>query len=338
MNSHTVLRGLFLAGILLPALPSLSQSSAPPPPSTPQPPPPALNGILFAASANSHEKDESGKPVLPHIEPVARVVNGKILDCPTVKGDGSPTPAFVARLNALYKPGNTLPLWSGGAPVATMETASSCMVLDVSQLMGCVRYRDLPKAIDTPNFRGTAWTGTQPDPIHQPLRVPATPEEKRTFLVAAAATYEGNGVRATPAQIHLKALQHIRLSDTIEALAGSMRIQHPTSKPGTYQSVWMFLVIVLPTAERPSSQPLLAHLYKNRAYLEFDQRAPKPGQEIPEESTADEEFLVDSFPLFPGEPDLIITTHQFYEDTGYSVYRWQNGTYRVANTGCGWGA
>ena len=83
--------------------------------------------------------------------------------------------------------------------------------------------------------------------------------------------------------------------------------------------------------------PVLSHFHKATISLEDTTNPPKPGEVLDEENGADKEVYVDNFPLFPGEPDAIITEHTYYESWAYSVYRRIGTNYQLLYTGCGGG-
>jgi hypothetical protein len=82
---------------------------------------------------------------------------------------------------------------------------------------------------------------------------------------------------------------------------------------------------------------VLEHYHRTIASLWPDDSLPKAGTLVDEEAQADREHFADNVPLFSSEPDAIVTEHTYYEDWGYSIYRFVGGSYRLIYTGCGGG-
>ena len=82
---------------------------------------------------------------------------------------------------------------------------------------------------------------------------------------------------------------------------------------------------------------MLNHYRRSTITLEDTTKLPNAGEVIDEEENVDKEVFVDNFPLFPGEPDAIITEQTYYESWAYSVYRRVGAKYQLIYTGCGGG-
>jgi len=63
---------------------------------------------------------------------------------------------------------------------------------------------------------------------------------------------------------------------------------------------------------------VLNHYRRSTITLEDTTKLPNAGEVIDEEENVDKEVFVDNFPLFPGEPDAIITEQTYYESWAYS--------------------
>ncbi len=83
--------------------------------------------------------------------------------------------------------------------------------------------------------------------------------------------------------------------------------------------------------------PVLDHFHRVTIPVESITNPPKPGEVLSEEGYGDKEIFIDNFPLFPDEPDAIITEHSYYESWAYSVYRRVGPNYQLIYTGCGGG-
>ena len=84
-------------------------------------------------------------------------------------------------------------------------------------------------------------------------------------------------------------------------------------------------------------KPVLDSYRRATAYIDDQDHKPKIGEVVSEEAQIDDEQFVDSIPLFPNEPDIVISRHSYYEDWNYSIYRWNGTAYKQIYTGCGGG-
>ena len=84
-------------------------------------------------------------------------------------------------------------------------------------------------------------------------------------------------------------------------------------------------------------QIVLTHFHRTTVHLENAAQKPGHGEILDEEEYLDKEELIDTFPLFGGEPDAIITEHTFYESWAFSIYRYVGSEYKLVYTGCGGG-
>ena len=162
----------------------------------------------------------------------------------------------------------------------------------------------------------------------------ANPQERALFLQSAIAAFAELHIHAASQRIRINDIWKTQLRAEGKALAASALLQLPASKPRTYHSYRLFMVI-----EENDRQytPVLTHLHKTTITLDGADNAPKTGEELDEENDTDKEVFFDNFPLFAGEPDVIITRHTYYEDWNYSVYRRQGKNYQLIYTGCGGG-
>ena len=297
--------------------------------------------ILFVASAPGAEKDESGKPALASLDPVAFLVGGEIRDCATFHpnpGEENVPKLTIQTLNRAYAAGQRYALWWGGAPWGEAEAVHSCIDGadgDYLDFAGCFRlHPDATQHAASIDFKGTVWTGKAAIATHPAQRTKANSEERAIFLQAASAAFLAHHVRIAPPSIHSGVIWKTQLQPGRSALAGSTLVQLASTKPKTYFSYRMFLVL-----EENSGiyLPVLNHFRKVTIPLEDITTSPRPGEVLDEENGADKEVYVDNFPLLPGEPDAIITEHTYYESWAYSVYRRIGTNYRLLYTGCGGG-
>jgi hypothetical protein len=294
--------------------------------------------ILFAADAPPTEKDEHGKPALASLEPIAFLVGDKFRDCsasgPADAEDGV-SKAVLNQLNRAYTPGRRYPLWWRGALWGEAEAVHSCMDQGLD-LTGCFRLHPQAPGSGIPkDLHSTVLTGNQPAPDHPALRSKASPEERTIFLQSASAAYAEHDIRATPAHIRTDDVWKTQLRADHVSLAGNTLAQISSGKPLTYNSYRIFLV---PEEDDGRYVPVLASFRKVRFYLDQGGEPPKPGEELDEGNGTDKEVFFDNFPLFPGEPDAIITRHTYYEDWNFSIYRRSGSSYQLVYTGCGGGA
>jgi hypothetical protein len=297
--------------------------------------------ILFVASAPGTEKDESGKPALASLDPVAFFVGSEIRGCATAHpapGEDYVPKATIQTLNRAYTAGRRYPLWWGGAPWGEAEAVNSCIDGsdgDYLDLVGCFRlHPDSANHAAPADFKGTVWTGKAAGASHTALRVKANSEERAILLRAASAVYAAHHVRVAPASIHAGIVWKVQLQTRHTALAGSSLVQLASAKPKTFYSYRIFLVI---EESNGSYAPVLTHFHRATIPLESIADLPKPGEVLDEENDADKEVFLDNFPLFPSETDAITSEHTYYESWSYSIYR-RNGTnYQLIYTGCGGG-
>jgi len=173
-----------------------------------------------------------------------------------------------------------------------------------------------------------------PAASHPPLHTKASPQERALFIQSAVASYAERHIHASPQRIRVDEIWKIQLSVDDTALTGSALFQLPASKPRTYHSYRLFMVV-----EEKDGQyyPILTHFHKTIITLDGADNTPKPGEELDEENETDKEVFFDNFPLYANEPDVIITRHTYYEDWNYSIYRRQGKEYQLIYTGCGGG-
>jgi hypothetical protein len=294
--------------------------------------------ILFVASAPGTEKDESGKPALATLDPVAFLVGGKLRDCATAHpapGEDNVPKLTPQTLNRAYAAGRRYPLWWGGAPWGEAEAVLSCIDEDYMDLVGCFRLHPDNAHHAAPNdFKGTVWTGKPVNASHQAPRTKANSEERTIFLQAASGAFAAHHVLIAPSSIHSGIIWKTQLQTGHAALAGSALVQLAPTKPKTYYSYRIFLVV---EEDKDTYLPVLNHFHKTTIPLESITDLPKPGEVLDEEGYGDKEVFIDNFPLFPGEPDAIITEHTYYESWAYSVYRRVGVNYQLIYTGCGGG-
>lgn len=206
---------------------------------------------------------------------------------------------------------------------------------DYLDFSGCFRLHPDNSHHAAPNdFKGTVLTGTAPTPTHPMLRSKANSEERTIFLKAASAAYAARHVPIAPSSIHSGIVWKTELQAGHTALAGSALVQLAAAKPKTYYSYRILLVV---EEDKGIYSPVLNPFRRTAIPLESVTDVPKPGEVLDEEDGADKEVFIDNFPLFPGEPDAIITEHTYYESWAYSVYRRVGANYQLLYTGCGGG-
>lgn len=296
--------------------------------------------VLFVASAPGAEKNVTGKPAFASLDPVVFLIGGELRDCATAHpapGQENIPKATLQTLNRIYSSGRRYPLWSGGAPWGDAEAVHSCIEGsdgDYLDFNGCFRLHPDNAHHAPPNdFKGTVWTGSPVTASHTALRTKATSDERTIFLQAASAVFAARHVRIAPSSIHTGSIWKTQLQASHIALAGSALVQLASIKPKTYYSYRLFLVV----EENGSTYlPVLNHYHKSTIALD-NTSPPKVGEVLDEEENVDKEVFVDNFPLFPGEPDAVITEHSYYESWAYSIYRRIGATYQLLYTGCGGG-
>ncbi|MGB8260432.1 MAG: hypothetical protein WCE75_08780 [Terracidiphilus sp.] len=294
--------------------------------------------ILFAVTGPSSAKDESGKPALAELDPIAFVVGGELRGC---YGTGQQAnaealeAAMRRRLERAYSPGHIYAVFSGGAFWGEAVAVKSCMDEELD-LSGCARLRPAtPGATSPRNFEGIAFSGTQPAHSHGAMNAPVSDAEKRILLDQAVAAFATHGVKAWKAGILLAGTRKIQLQSGHSALSGSALYQTPAPKHGEYHSYRLFLVV---EESQGSCELVLDSFHKATVVLDSIAEKPKPGEELDEENETDREEFFDGFPLNPGEPDVIVSRHTYYEAWGYSIYRRSGARYKMIYEGCGGGS
>jgi hypothetical protein len=184
------------------------------------------------------------------------------------------------------------------------------------------------------DFKGTVWTGSPVTASHTAQRTKATSDERTIFLQAASAAFAARHVRIAPSSIHTGGIWKIQLQPGHTALAGSTLVQLAAAIPKTYYSYRIFLVV---QEDKGIYSQVLTHFHRSAIALESITDVPKPGEVLDEENGVDKEVFIDNFPLYSGEPDVIITEHTYYESWSYSVYRRVGANYQLIYTGCGGG-
>ena len=298
--------------------------------------------ILFAASPVPEGTADDGTPALPTIDPIAFVSGGKLLECINWKSDGDTVP--VPTLNLLrkaYASGRVYPLWSRGERVGKVVTEHSCIgEEDIAQggtvdLQGCVRYRFTGnKQWQANGAWGTVWTGKTSTATHKSVSGKPSEAEMRQFVDQAVRLYMTGGVSASASQVRVKSIAKTQLRKGQFALIGSTMLQAPSQEKFTWNSDRLFLAVEI---DKGRLLPVLVVRHHAQVQFRPDDDSPNPGEELDEENNTDEESFVDNFPLFPGEPDAVITRHQHYESWDYSIYRWSGSQYNKIYTGCGGG-
>jgi hypothetical protein len=333
--TSTLLRGFACLALLA------NIADAQEPPDTPTLKPGEKAEVLLVASAPGTEKDENGKPSLAALDPVAFLVGHELRDCATAHpapGETNVPKLTIQTLDRAYSAGRRYPLLWGGAPWGDAEAVSSCIDGsdgDYLDFNGCFRLHPDSSHHGPPNdFKGTVWTGKMVTTSHPEMRAKATSEERTTFLQAASAAFAVHHVRAAPISIHTGVIWKTELQSGHTALAGNALIQLASTKPKMYYSYRILLVI---EEDKGTYIPVLDHFHRTAITLEGTTDLPKHGELLDEEGDVDKEFFIDNFPLFSGEPDVIITEHTYYESWAYSIYRRAGADYNLLYTGCGGG-
>ena len=297
--------------------------------------------ILFVASAPGTKVDENGKPALGTLDPIAFFVGSEIRGCAAAQpapGEDSVPKIAIQTLNRAYASGRRYPLWWGGSPWGEAEAVRSCIDEsggDYLDLVGCFRLHPDSTHPAAPNdFKGTVWTGSAVVASHTALRVKANSEERASFLRAASDAFAARHVRIAPASIHVGVIWKTQLRAAHTALAGNTLVQLASKTPLTFYSYRVFLVV---EDDGGTFLPVLSHFHRATIRLESVADLPKVGTLLDEDNDADKESFLDNFPLFPGEPDSIISEHTYYESWSYSIYRRVGADYHLLYTGCGGG-
>lgn len=298
-------------------------------------------GLFVASVFPPGSKHKKGRPALANLDPIALFVDGHPRTCqnenPRTNEPWVPE-ATIHGLDRFYLRGSKYPLWYAGAPLGAVTAVKSCIEGSdggYQDLGGCFtanleQVPNLPKR----EFKGTVWTGEPRQPIHEPERSTASTEDRALFLKSAAAAYATHHVLVVPNSIHAGPVIRTRLQPGYEALAGSTIVQLGSKERNNLYSYRVFLVLEKGAGEY---QPVLIRYRRATLPGGKKQYRPQPGEIIDEEEFNDRESFVDSFPLYPGEPDAIVTEHTYYESWAYSVYRRVGPNYHLLYTGCGGG-
>ncbi len=306
---------------------------------TPPVKPTDQTGILFAAQAPDSEKDETGKPALATFEPIVFITGGELRECYSTgsqKQQDAVTKFVTGRLNRAYAPGSHYTLWSHGVPYGRATAVGACFDEDID-FDGCFQFEGSSPSTHIPfGFRGVAISGKVPSPTHPRVFAKADEREQTTFISFVVKSLAEHKVHVTASQVRAKEIDRTQLRAGHIALVGSVLVQIPAKEPKTYNSYRMFLVL---DEDNGVYSTVLSSFHETTAFLDGGETTPKPDEELDldEENGTDIETFLDSFPLYPGEPDVVITQHRYYEDWNYSVYRWSGEKYRLIYTGCGGG-
>jgi hypothetical protein len=295
--------------------------------------------ILFAAQAPDSEKDETGKPALATFEPIGFVTGGGLRECYSTgsqKQQDAVTKFVTGRLNRAYAPGSHYTLWAHGVPYGQATAVGVCFDEDID-FNGCFRFEGPSPSTPVPlGFHGIAISGKVPSSTHAPVFSKADKQEQTTFISFAVKSLAEHKVHVTASQVRAKEINRTQLRAGHIALVGSVLVQLPAREPKTYNSYRMFLVI---EEDNGVYSTVLSSFHETTAFLDGGETTPKPDVELDldEENGTDIETFLDSFPLFPGEPDVVISQHRYYEDWNFWVYRREGAAYRVIYSGCGGG-
>jgi hypothetical protein len=239
------------------------------------------------------------------------------------------------RLNRAYASGSHYALWSQGAPYGRAKAVGACFDEDID-FNGCFRFEGSSPSTPVPlGFRGIAISGKVPSPTHAPVFAKADKREQTTFIPFVVKSLAGHRVHVTASQMRAEEIGRTQLRAGHIALVGNVLVQIPAREPKTYNSYRMFLVI---EESDGAYSIVLSSFHETTIVLDSGDDAQNPSEELDEGNETDIEAFFDSFPLFLGEPDVVISRHQYYEDWNYSVYRWSGEKYQLIYTGCGGGA
>ena len=317
-----------------------SQQPTLPPPLHPADKP----SILFAVEDRTGEKDDSGKPAQSTLDPIAFLVDGQLRGCstpgpPPTQQDAGEALAL-QHLRKAYSGHKTYPVWFGGEPWGQAQATASC-IEDVTpgdspiDWQGCFQLHPGPEKQHLPKQSyAIAYTGPESKPTHETIRAKASSAERALFLETAASIYAQHHVRVAPRSIHVGSVWKTQLHAGHPALAGSTLVQFPLKDANKWSSVRIFLVL---EESDGHYAPVLSQVHKTTIPLDANTITPKPGEILDEGEEADRETFLDNFPLYPSEPDSIMSYHQYYEDWSYSIYRRRGTTYQLVYTGCGGG-
>jgi hypothetical protein len=295
--------------------------------------------VLFAAQAPDSEKDEAGKPALATFEPISFITGGGLRECYSTgsqEQQDAVTKFVTGRLNRAYASGSHYTLWSHGAPYGRATAISACFDEDID-FNGCFRFEGPSPSATVPlGFRGIAISGKVPSPTHAPVFAKADKQEETAFISFAVKSLAEHKVHVTASQVHAKEIDSTQLRAGHIALVGSVLVQLAAREPKTFNSYRMFLVV---EESSGAYSTVLSSFHETKVLLDDGEATPKPNEELDldEENGTDIETFFDSFPLFPGEPDVVISRHRYYEDWNFWVYRREGAVYRVIYSGCGGG-
>jgi len=272
------------------------------------------------------------------IEPIAFFVNGEVRDCYRHTKDPKEAPLLPHvenYLKSFYQSQRTLSILQGGTKVGSVQLPTTCSFEPGLELLGCVDQvksgTDSSQPLAT---RGLVWTGSPLNATHASLHQKANTTERLRFLEAASKELTIHHVRAAPNTLHHGTIWRIQLASGHAALAGSVLVQLAADKPLTYYSYRMFAIF---EEQDDTLKPVLDSYRRATAYIDDQDHKPKIGEVVSEEAQIDDEQFVDSIPLFPNEPDIVISRHSYYEDWNYSIFRWNGTAYKQIYTGCGGG-
>ena len=294
--------------------------------------PSQLSGILFTASPEAASEDADGVHVEASLAPVAVVSQGKLSGCQLDK-HGQPTKAFQARLDLFYSSRKELPLYSGGDRVGTARILNSCADSELAGLERCAKYTEAKQGNEhLKELSGTIWSGSTPIAPHAALSFEASPQEKELFLAAGTKTLAAKGIHVERLRVSSKKVSKIEVAPGMTLLIGNVAYWAPQPKTRSYLSDRMLFAISL---EKPESPPLIEDLYSVVIRLQNGAPEPESEEQLDDGEKYDSEELVDNFPLFPGEPDVIISKDNMNEMWAYSIYRWSGKAYQRIITSCG---
>jgi len=295
------------------------------------------SAILFAAEAPPSATDQNGKPIPEQIEPIAFIVNGQLRQCDSSTSEEESSAArnaVLTRLQRAYATGMRYPLWRGGGQWGQAEVVKSCIDEDVNLLAACVRFKPgAPQIAARSGLRGIAYTGRPPIASHLLAISKAGEPDKRAFIAGVSQILRDEQIKVPGASIRVDEVWRTRLRPDHIAISGNALAQVPGRKSGTYHSYRVFAVL---EEDDGHYKPVLRSIHKTTIVLDEMTRA-QGGGELDEGEDTDREQFLDNFPLFSGEPDAVITEHNYYEGWSFSIYRWKSGFYHRVYTGCGGG-
>ena len=295
------------------------------------------SAILFAAKASPSATDQNGDPIPQQIEPIAFIVRGQLRQCDSStseKDSAAAKSAVLTQLQQAYTTGRRYPLWRGGGQWGQAEVVKSCIDADVNLLAACVQLKARAAQIaPRSSFRGIAFSGPPPISSHSSAISKAGKPDKNAFIAGVSRIFRDERINVPKARIAAHEVWKTQLRPDHRAISGSALAQIPGRKAGTYRSYRVFAVL---EEDNGQYNPVLRSIHNTTIEFDKTSRAQESGELEEGEDTDREEFF-DSFPLFPGEPDAVITEHTYYEGWNFSIYRWKDGLYRRVYTGCGGG-